>query len=168
MITQNNLQAKIVQNQDTIQLHIAGEHVKHVDGKLLESCLNVLLRCAETNGCLDQGMKLSHKCIEAIASHNQACGCVAKGFGLGVEQEASSTLRASFVQDSVQIHITGERARQIDGKMLESCLNAIFACGCLSPGGHFTARCIETLASHNQACGCLPKGFGLNQALARV
>ena len=50
-------------------------------------------------------------------------------------------------------------------QLLGECINELLQCAetndCLSDGLRFTAKCIETIAKHNERLKCASKGFGL-------
>jgi len=72
---------KVSQAADGLQIHIGGAKAKHVDARLLEGCLNSLMSCADTNACLENGLRFTDNCVRAIGKHNDAAKCVAQGFG---------------------------------------------------------------------------------------
>jgi hypothetical protein len=52
------------------------------DAQLLEECVNSALACAETNACLDQGLKLTDRCALTLVGHHLQEQCITRGFGL--------------------------------------------------------------------------------------
>ena len=51
-------------------------------GPLLADCLTAVQQCADTNGCLTNGLSITDKCISTLARHNQTANCASEGFGL--------------------------------------------------------------------------------------
>jgi hypothetical protein len=66
-----------------ISIHKSGDDVTiRGGGAILGECLTALQKCADTNACFSNGLKISEKCIETIAQHSQHSKCADQAFGL--------------------------------------------------------------------------------------
>jgi len=163
------LAAKVVTVTQGFELHITGERARHIDGRVLEACANVALNCADAYGCLHDGVKLSEKCFEMLAGHQAEAGCFTKGLGLPPD-EGRGRLSARLIasNEGVALHIGGTRARLVDAKVFEGCMNSLLVCadahGCLNKGLALTKNCAEAVAGHHAESQCLAKGIGFASA----
>ena len=44
-------------------------------GPVLADCLSAVTQCADTNGCLSNGLNITDRCITTLAQHNQKASC---------------------------------------------------------------------------------------------
>lgn len=65
--------------EDGLTFRIVGPAVAKANTKLLTSCLNALVTCAENNRCFEKGFSIA--CLGAIAKHDTDGKCVSKAFG---------------------------------------------------------------------------------------
>lgn len=64
----------VKQSGDGFDIHIGGQKL---DAKAVEGCVQAVLDC----GCLDNGVKITAKCLETVRRHEEASGCISKCFG---------------------------------------------------------------------------------------
>lgn len=64
-----------------LEVSIQHEIFAKADPKILDGCIESLLRCAAANGCLDGKVSITESCLSAVAKHNEKSGCLASCFG---------------------------------------------------------------------------------------
>ena len=81
-------------------------------------------------------------------------GAMSQGYSVKVTQSS----------DGLHIHISGTKAKHIDARLLEGCLNALMSCAdanaCLESGLRFTEKCVQAIGKHNDSASCVAHGFG--------
>ena len=74
------------------------------------------------------------------------------------------SVKVSQSGDGLQIHIAGTKAKHIDARLLEGCLNALLSCAdanaCLKSGLRFTEKCVQAIGKHDASASCVAQGFG--------
>jgi len=76
-MAQHTVKVELTGNR--LSFHVSGPRVAKANTQLLNECLDVLMECAEKNGCFDRG--LSALCLETIANHDKQSKCITKAFG---------------------------------------------------------------------------------------
>lgn len=77
-----SLWAEVTDRQDVIELYLRGEGARAVDHELLRACMSVLAACAQDNGCLSEGLRVTTPCVTNFASHEAEIQCLSRGVGL--------------------------------------------------------------------------------------